>query len=248
MRVLTRTPGPILEMGSGAFSTPFLHWSCFPSHRKIVTVENNPEYFPFARYYHNHGGYHTVICTEDLDSVDLSGPWGIAFVDHDPPERRGVDIVRLKDAAEYVVVHDTDSDRMKRYGFNADDISVFRYSWRYTDARPYTTVFSNKHDLRRFSLASSPVPALEEFDVISDEYMRWAESTVRSYRRLSICRALSKLYGKAESEEDKLLLRYASTIARHYIRKLEEFDPRWAFELCPRYSDIEKVMKGKEKV
>lgn len=243
IKMVQITSGPILEVGSGAFSTPFLHWACFPDKRKIVTIENNPEYFSFANYYHNHGGYHTVICTEDLDSVDISGPWAIAFIDHDPPERRGVEIRRLKDCADYVVVHDTDSDRMKRYGFNADDIDVFRYAWHCKEVRPHTSVFSNKFKLHELRLDHKPPPGLGEFDVISDDYMRWALGTVRPYRRLSICRALSKIYEHTTNEEDRLLLRYASTIARHYIRKVEEYDPQWAFQLCPKYSDIKIAMK-----
>jgi hypothetical protein len=153
MRVVGMTTGPIIEFGYGLFSTPYLHWACFANRRSIVTVENNPEYFRSVGYYHNHGGYHTVICTDDLDSVDVSGPWSVAFIDHDPPERRAVEMRRVKDCADYVVVHDTDAGRMAKYGFVADDLAVlYKYQWKCTESRPYTSVFSNKHDLSRFSI------------------------------------------------------------------------------------------------
>jgi hypothetical protein len=146
IKLVNETTGPILEMGSGVCSTYFLHWACFPTNRKLVTCENKPEYYDFARRF----GYnfHTVHCTEDLDSLDLSGPWSIAFIDHEPPERRGVEVERLKDCADYIVVHDTDAKRMAAYGFNADLLNgLFKYKWRYKRGTPYTSVFSNRCDL-----------------------------------------------------------------------------------------------------
>ena len=31
MDIVSKTDGPILEIGTGVFSTPYLHWACFNS-------------------------------------------------------------------------------------------------------------------------------------------------------------------------------------------------------------------------
>jgi hypothetical protein len=92
----------------------------------------------------------------------------------------------------------------------------------------------------------SKPPRPEELDVVTDEYMRWASESIGDNRRLSICRALSRIYVSAEDEDTRRLLRYASTLARHYILKLREYDREWTDGLCPRYREYDKVMR-KEK-
>jgi hypothetical protein len=151
IKLVNETTGPIIEFGSGVCSTYFLHWACFATRRKLVTCENNKEYFDFAARFAD-PRYHTVLCVDDFDYVDGTGPWSIAFIDHEPPQRRGVEMRRMQDCADYVIVHDTDSGRMAAYGFDADSENKFKYSWRLAECRPYTSVFSNKIDLTGFSL------------------------------------------------------------------------------------------------
>lgn len=89
----------------------------------------------------------------------------------------------------------------------------------------------------------SKPPAPEELDVITDDYMRWAAEPVGDNRRLSICRALSRVYVETDDEDTRRLLRYASTLARHYILKLREYDREWADTFCPRVRDYDQVMR-----
>jgi len=84
------------------------------------------------------------------------------------------------------------------------------------------------------------------FDVVTDEYMRKAGSTIGDERRLSICRALGQIYINTEDEEVKLKLRYASTLARHLIYKLREFDPEGDNINTPRFRDFNKIMGVKD--
>ena len=92
----------------------------------------------------------------------------------------------------------------------------------------------------------SKPPTLEELNVVSDQYMRDAGSTIGGNRTLSVCRVLGHIYVNTEDEDLKLKLRYVSTIARYYIYKLREYDPEWVKSFCPRYRDYDKLMKGKE--
>jgi len=82
-----------------------------------------------------------------------------------------------------------------------------------------------------------------KFDVVTDEYMREAGTTSGANRTLSLCRALGQIYMNTEDEEVKLKLRYAATIARHYVYKLREFDAVWVRDFCPRYKDFDRLMR-----
>jgi predicted O-methyltransferase YrrM len=149
LKVLPLTSGPILEFGSGYNSTPLLHWACFPTKRRLVTYENNPFFFDFAKSYG--ADFHDVQCVENLDAVDLSGPWSIAFVDSDPQDTRVQAIARLLHA-EYLVVHDTERRREHRRTVFADVFTKYRWHYQYREARPNTSVLSNVHDLTGFAI------------------------------------------------------------------------------------------------
>lgn len=149
MRAVAKTTGPILELGCGLYSTTPLHWACFVPKRKLVTYENNPDYYEFLKAYAT--DWHEVHCVSSWDSIDISGPWSVAFVDHDSPgerDRRFREVQRLGHA-EYVVVHDTERANEQRHRLSEMN-ALFKYRYQFRDALPNTTVFSNIHDLTNF--------------------------------------------------------------------------------------------------
>ncbi len=146
MALVRMTDGPILELGCGVFSTPFLHWACLPFKRQLVTYENVPQYYDLAN--HAKADFHEVHCITDWDAVDLSPAWGIAFVDNDPEPERYKLVARLAHA-EYVVVHDTER---KRNGFEPI-FEQFTYRYKYSSSgAPHTSVLSNTHDVRGLAI------------------------------------------------------------------------------------------------
>ena len=152
MKVLELTAGPVLELGTGLFSTPFLHWACFNTKRKLVSYENKKEYKDFwiyddEREKDNGYDYHEVNFVEksDWDALDLTGNWGIVFIDHNPGPRRREEMRRVANNAEYVVVHDTD-DKNDWYYKYEEYFPLFKYRWD-SDIYPRTTVLSNTKDL-----------------------------------------------------------------------------------------------------
>jgi len=147
-KLVEQTTGPILELGVGFCSSPYLHWACYPSKRRLVSYENNPEYFDFANSWKD--SFHEVHCIKDLDSIDLSEPWTIAFLDHNPGPRRGVEISKLFHA-EYIVLHDSENSNARNHGLHRV-IKKFKYRYKYNDAYPNTSIWSNKHDIRDFKV------------------------------------------------------------------------------------------------
>src|SRR3954465_681875 len=49
IKLVQMTQGPILELGSGLFSTPLLHWLCFEQERELHTWEKYEHYLDFAK-------------------------------------------------------------------------------------------------------------------------------------------------------------------------------------------------------
>lgn len=149
MRIMEMTTGPVFELGCGYVSTPYLHWACFLSNRKLVSFENDPTWYAFANRFSAH--FHTIVFVEDWDKVDLSGECEVALVDHSPNERRKNDIPRLAHV-HYIIIHDTDHSTQTKYRFGRV-IARYRYRYKYTcPFGPSTTLVSNVHDLRDFKV------------------------------------------------------------------------------------------------
>lgn len=147
MKAMSLTTGPVLEMGCGTYSTQYLHWACFPTKRKLVTYENNPRYFEYIQQFVR--DFHEVRCVPNYADQDLSEPWAIAFVDCDPGPRRIV--VEKLLHAEYVICHDTEARASRGHQY-APIFRQFKYTWKYDETRPHTTILSNFHDLNGFTV------------------------------------------------------------------------------------------------
>lgn len=142
VKVLEASDGDVVELGAGPASTPLLHWLCKEMNRKLITYENNPDYFNFAKSFHSRG--HQIISVGDWNSIDTKTHRGLVFVDHAPAERRGPDAIRFKDSADYIIMHDT--EKPDDYGY--DEVwPNFKYSYTWKECRPWVSVVSNTKDL-----------------------------------------------------------------------------------------------------
>ena len=144
IRLMQVASGPVLELGSGYFSTPFLHWACFDRCMRLVTYDNNPQYVSMLKWFNN--DLHQINLIEDWDTIDLSESWGAALVDHAPGPRRYKEVARLQHVP-FVVLHDTSGRGWRENGYHKVN-GLFRYRWTYDKVHPATTVVSNSVDLR----------------------------------------------------------------------------------------------------
>ena len=147
MKIVQNTDGPILELGCGTYSTQYLHWICFAAKRRLVTYENNPQYYEYLRQFAT--DYHEIRCVPDWPSIDVSEPWTVALVDGDPGPRRI--LVEKLFHAEYVVCHDTEGRASRKHEY-AQVFPRFKYQFEYKVTNPHTTLLSNVHDIRKFRL------------------------------------------------------------------------------------------------
>lgn len=144
IKIINLTTGPVLELGMGMFSTHYLHWACYENKRKLVSYDNSPDLLDWSKSFVN--DYHEVNFVENWDSIDLSGYWSVVLVDHAPTPRRRIEIAKLANFADYMVIHDSEPERNGRQKYSKI-YPLFKYRKDFDRERPFTTVLSNFKDL-----------------------------------------------------------------------------------------------------
>jgi hypothetical protein len=156
MRALALTDGPVLELGMGLFSTPYLHYACLLADRMLISVENNEVWAGEFEMYR--GRTHDIVALEDWGDFDIEGEffpddtgcmWDVALVDHSPSARRVVDIKRLAHRARLIVVHDSNGRYENDYHYSTI-YPLFRYRTDWTGDGRHAAVLSNFVDLKGF--------------------------------------------------------------------------------------------------
>jgi hypothetical protein len=138
-RALELTAAPVLELGCGDHSTPFLHERCSRITRLVVSYDSDPTWL--SRFSHLAGRFHEL---RPVDGADWNGidyreqRWGVALVDQHPPAARLVSIAALADGCEFIVVHDSEHPQY----FYEPLFSYFPYHWTSKRQTPWTTVLS----------------------------------------------------------------------------------------------------------
>lgn len=131
------TKGPVLEFGAGEYSTPLL--DVLTEGRAVITLESD------AIWAGRIGALvrnprHVVIHVEDWGACPLPEAvpdrwerWSVVLIDHAPSKRRKIDLERMRNLADLIVVHDTEPKTP--YDFQ-DILATFPY--RHDDKRWHT--------------------------------------------------------------------------------------------------------------
>lgn len=141
IKFIQATKGPVAELGAGPGSTPLLHWLCVDG-RKLVSYEDSQKYANYAKSFESEN--HKVVHVNSYDEVDTKIKWSVVLIDH-RADRRVIDAIRLKDSAEYIVIHDTQHRRL-HYKYHKM-WPHFKYVYHWMDDKPHTSVVSNFHKL-----------------------------------------------------------------------------------------------------
>lgn len=140
MRLMEMTEGDVLELGTGMYSTPFLHYACMLQGRHLVSYENNPEYFNTYKDYNC--PWHEVIFVDDFNKAGIRRKWGFAFIDTNPEEIRKDLALKIANWARVIALHDSNAnvDNVTHY---SEIRPLFRKYFDYTGQSPHTLVLSN---------------------------------------------------------------------------------------------------------
>ena len=147
MRALALTDGPVLELGMGLFSTPYLHYACKLAGRPLVSYENDAGWAAIFKPYQSAG--HSICVVDDWSRGDFVRGWSVVLVDHSPSERRVTEIRSLANLARIIVAHDSNGRWDKHYHYSTI-YPLFRYRTDWTGDGRHAVVLSNFVDLERF--------------------------------------------------------------------------------------------------
>ncbi len=156
VRAFELSEGDVLELGTGYFSTNLLRWLCEMSGRTLYSYETGWSWYKIAT--RKPVPFQKVFKIDNFDEADIDRHWGLVLIDHAPTRRRIVDIKRLANLADYIVIHDTNPEHdgvandPKKKGYQYSQIwSLFKYKYDFTKYSPHTRVVSNFHSLEKFA-------------------------------------------------------------------------------------------------
>ena len=147
VRAFQLSKGDVLELGTGFFSTNVLRWLCEMSGRTLYSYETGLSWYKIAT--RKPVPFQKVIKVENWDEAKIERHWGMAFVDHEQGKRRHIEVKRLANLADYVVIHDTNPEWDKEYRYSRI-WSLFKYRYDFKRYFSWTTVVSNFFSLEKF--------------------------------------------------------------------------------------------------
>src|SRR3990167_924454 len=147
IQAFSKTKGYVLELGMGVFSTPYLHYACTLSKRRLVSYENYQEWMDFLKTYENR--YHEIYFVEKYAYAQIERPWDIVLIDHTPDSSRSEEIIRLKDLAKYIIIHDSNPSNYKVTHYD-EVYPLFKYKTDWMEDNNRATVLSNIINLKDF--------------------------------------------------------------------------------------------------
>jgi hypothetical protein len=141
---LSMTSGAVLELGSGEGSTPLLRKACEESNRPFLSYDNNPDWCEKT-------GSIIALDWDTLVTLLAKKHHGLIFIDHAPGERRHLDAIALANAADVLVLHDTEEGGAGNYMWGkAWPHFKYRLNYNKTGGGAGATMVSNKIDVNRF--------------------------------------------------------------------------------------------------
>ena len=149
IKALSKTTGDVLELGMGIFSTPYLHYQCLLSKRKLVSYENFRNWMNFFIKYEYPNEYHEIHFVEKYSDAPIDKPWDVVLIDQTPDSSRREEVRRLANLAQYIIIHDSNIYKERHYHYS-EIYPLFKYKTDWDRDDRWATVLSNFHDLKDF--------------------------------------------------------------------------------------------------
>jgi hypothetical protein len=123
----------------------YLDWLCAMDARFMWSYETGVGWCERAKKYEN--DYHKVLFVEDWDKINITDRhWGLVLIDHHPNDRRHIDIERVANHANFIVIHDTEPEADKIYHYSRI-WNLFKYRYDHKRYKNHTSVVSNFVDV-----------------------------------------------------------------------------------------------------
>lgn len=135
---------PILELGSGPGSTPYLREYCESALLDFHTYESNEEWAEKMN----------SIYVKNWEIIPWRKVWGVVLIDMAPGEYRKIALRKL-DNAQIIVLHDSEPPGHNGSDYQVrNEFSAFKYFKDHEAQRPHawTTILSNIIDVTKFEV------------------------------------------------------------------------------------------------
>ena len=149
IKAMEKSDGSVLELGMGLFSTPYLHYQCLLTKRKLVSYENSKSYMQFFLDYGYQNEYHEIIFVDKYEDAKIDKPWDVVLIDQTPDSSRVIEIKRLANLAKYLVIHDSNGRYENVYHYS-EIYPLFKYQTVWDKDANHATVLSNLVKLDNF--------------------------------------------------------------------------------------------------
>lgn len=142
--------GDVLEFGMGWNSTPLMHLLCGIQGRNLLSVDTDKNWFDkFIGY---EAPWHRLQLSAQKPIYDgvhsmFDKHYAIAFIDAAPAEIRQPVIERIKDIADYVIVHDSECTFQGKVNVYKYDFSMYKHVLHFRPMNPATSVLSNLEEI-----------------------------------------------------------------------------------------------------
>ncbi len=130
---------PVLEMGCGEGSTPYLKQYLKTDKRKLISYDYSLEW---ATKY-------DAIHVTDWDAIEHQN-YSVILIDHSPGERRHLDVIKLANKCDYMIIHDSEPAAT---GYMLDKVwHLFPYRRNLKTEGAWATIVSTKHGIPEISI------------------------------------------------------------------------------------------------
>jgi hypothetical protein len=127
---IKQTSGDIIEFGTGDGSTGFILNLIKGTNRKLVSLENNREWYEKMLGLYPETEFHKYIFVEDwkdtISKLDKNA-YSVVFIDQSPWEARCWTMDHYIDTAEYLIIHDV--DYFPKNGIFGSVVSEFNFDF-----------------------------------------------------------------------------------------------------------------------
>jgi len=125
---------PVLEMGCGEGSTPYLMQYLKTDKRKLISYDYSKEWAD--KYNANH--------VTDWDAIEHEN-YSVILIDHSPGERRHLDVIKLANKCDYMIIHDSEPAAT---GYMLDKVwHLFPFRRNLKTEGAWATIVSTKHEI-----------------------------------------------------------------------------------------------------
>lgn len=130
---------PVLEMGCGEGSTPYLMQYLKTDKRKLISYDYSKEWAD--KYNANH--------VTDWDAIEHEN-YSVILIDHSPGERRHLDVIKLANKCDYMIIHDSEPAAT---GYMLDKVwHLFPYRRNLKTEGAWATIVSTKHEIPEINI------------------------------------------------------------------------------------------------